>query len=199
MFMKIPVLIGLSFALTLTTTHAAKPTDVYAKKWCTENEGTQGVQLESQDKVDCLTDKFAVNAVYAEKLKEGIGSSLYTALKLKRKPGLLVILRKPSDKEFVEQLKETNKHFKIGIQYWTINTFVEEQPEVAEVKRDRRDDNKSRGRVKLSKLNRCHDTNSDRYTSVGNIRRWFDSMEDCIASGGKPYPGFHPSDATKPL
>ena len=97
----------------------------FQKKWCSANNGQTEVMLDTADRVDCVTDKYAVEVEFAYKFYESIGQSEYYEIKLNempqyagRKAAVLLILEKSSDKKYLDALNLVAK--KHGITVFTI-------------------------------------------------------------------------------
>ncbi len=80
--------------------HLYKERD-YQKAWCEREGGIIEYVLDDQARVDCLLPDYAVEFDFASKWAEAVGQSLYYALKIGKKPGIVLILEKESDRRFL--------------------------------------------------------------------------------------------------
>ena len=82
------------------------------KKFCT---GKIEYTLDDKTRVDCLTDKYAIEYDYARKWAECIGQAQYYALKTNKKPACALILRGEKDKKYLKRLKKIAKKKRIKV------------------------------------------------------------------------------------
>ena len=123
--MKKLVIILLLIALPVQAKHLHKEKE-YQKVWCDANNGVMEYKLDDAARVDCLTDKYAVEVDFAPKWSECIGQAVYYAKKTNRKPACLLILEKPDDVRFLYRLKyAVNQKKKIkGFGIYTIDNSI---------------------------------------------------------------------------
>lgn len=94
---------------------------VYQEKWCKACNGQAEVMLPDKARVDCVTDKFAVEVDFAVKWAESLTQALYYALMLDKEPGILIIVEDyEKDKIFLDRLDRTIKYWKLPVTVWTI-------------------------------------------------------------------------------
>jgi hypothetical protein len=99
--MKKLVLLFLIFiALPVQAAHLYKEKD-YQEVWCKKAGGITEYVLDDGARVDCLTDEYAIEFDFASKWAEAVGQSLYYALKTGKKPGIVLILEKETDRRFL--------------------------------------------------------------------------------------------------
>ncbi len=105
----------------------------YQKQWCEKRGGEIEYRLHDGTRVDCLTDKLAVEVDFAPKWHECIGQALYYAQQTKRIPACVLILENPiKDMRYVYRLRKAvynKKNIKI-FKTFTIKpvyTFLEEE------------------------------------------------------------------------
>ena len=112
-------IILLTFAFH-TTTHARNIhlEKEYQNVWCLETGGVSEYTLEDRTRVDCLTDEYAVEVDFAAKWAEAVGQALYYALMTGKKPGVLLIIERPSDMRHLGRLLAVSD--KTGITVWTM-------------------------------------------------------------------------------
>jgi hypothetical protein len=61
--------------------------------------------LSDGTRVDCLTEEYAIEFDFADKWAEAIGQSLHYALMTGKKPGIVIIIEKESDKKHLKKVK----------------------------------------------------------------------------------------------
>lgn len=84
------------------------PEKAYQQYWCNKKGGIMEYQLNDKTRVDCLTDKLAVEIDFASKWHECIGQALYYAKKTNRIPACVLILEKgQDDMRYVYRLRYT--------------------------------------------------------------------------------------------
>lgn len=79
------------------------PEHVYQNMYCPPN--LREVQLQDKTRVDCLTDKFAIEFDFADKWAEALGQSLHYARMTGRRPAIFLILESDSDMRYVNRLQ----------------------------------------------------------------------------------------------
>lgn len=77
----------------------------YVNAYC---KGVIEYRLPDKTRVDCLTDEYAIEFDWGYKWAEGIGQSLYYANQTGKRPAIALILRKESDKKYIERIKSAN-------------------------------------------------------------------------------------------
>jgi hypothetical protein len=111
------ILIILLFALPAWAGHRHLERE-YQEKWCAACGGTTEVRLLDMARVDCVTDGYAVEFDFGSKWAESAGQALYYAEKTGLKPGIVLILERPSDSRYLDRLNVlARKH---GITVWTM-------------------------------------------------------------------------------
>ena len=75
----------------------------YVNTYCS---GQIEYMLPDKTRIDCLTEEYAIEFDFAKKWAESIGQSLYYAKKTGKKPAVAIILKKESDKKYVEHIKD---------------------------------------------------------------------------------------------
>ena len=89
----------------------------YQNVWCSEHLGTSEVILADKARVDCVTDKYAIEFDFAKKWAESIGQSLYYAEALHKSPGIVLIIEdKQKDQKYKDRVKAIAE--KTGITLW---------------------------------------------------------------------------------
>ena len=88
----------------------------YQKVWCQLNHGILEYQNFDKTRVDCLTDKYAIEFDFASKWAEGIGQSLYYSLLTKKEPMLILIIEHPKkDSKYVQRAKVLGETYGIKV------------------------------------------------------------------------------------
>jgi hypothetical protein len=64
----------------------------YQKELCDTLDGVMEYRLEDKTRVDCLTDKYAIEVDFAKKWAESIGQSLFYAQMSGKKPAVGIII-----------------------------------------------------------------------------------------------------------
>ena len=85
------------------------------KVWCIEMNGNDQFRTKDGTYVDCLTEKYAVEAEYDYNWKEGIGQALHYAESTNRKAAILFIKRKESKKDYLNELNRVIVKFNLPI------------------------------------------------------------------------------------
>lgn len=85
----------------------------YQTKICAELKGEIEYVVQ-RGRVDCLTDEYAIEVDWASKFKQGIGQSLFYALKTGKRPAVVLIMGK-KDNKYLEQLKLVAKKYNIKV------------------------------------------------------------------------------------
>lgn len=113
-----PSLLFLCAVLAATPAYAAHQhrEKEFQVAWCEKENGELEHVFDDGARADCLTDEYAVEFDFAPKWAESIGQSLYYALKSGKKPGVVLIIEKPSDEHYLKRLKAVAD--KYGISVW---------------------------------------------------------------------------------
>ena len=89
------------------------------KFWCASMNGDYEFRTKDGTYIDCLTDKFAIEAEYDYKWKEAIGQSLHYAETTNKKAAILFIKRSDSKKDYLSELNRVIAKFKLPILVFT--------------------------------------------------------------------------------
>ena len=84
----------------------------YVNAYC---KGIVEYELPDHTRVDCLTDNYAIEFDYAKKWAESIGQSLYYAKMTGKKPAVAIIVKKPTDRHYIERIKKVDKDIQIFV------------------------------------------------------------------------------------
>jgi len=74
-------------------------------------------------RIDCLTDTHAIEYEFANKWKDAISQSRWYALQAGKKAGIVMILRKESDKKYLEYLREYLSGYDMYIRVWVLKDY----------------------------------------------------------------------------
>lgn len=99
----------------------------YQKDWCVQHSGQTEARLHDGTRVDCLTDKHAIEFDFGKKWAESIGQSLYYSIQTNKKPGIVLILERPKDVKYWYMLNTIIFHYELNIDVWKIENFKEQQ------------------------------------------------------------------------
>jgi len=92
----------------------------YQDAWCGKAGGVMEYRLDDGTRVDCLTDKYAIEFDFAQKWAEGIGQALYYAERTGRQPGVVLIMEHDGDDRFLVRLNNVaDRHY---IKVWTMDS-----------------------------------------------------------------------------
>ena len=92
----------------------------YQDKWCQEQNGKIEFVLSDSTRVDCLTDKNAIEFDFGSKWAEAIGQALYYSARTNKKAGIVLILEDPKDQKYWVRLNTTINNFNLPIDIWKI-------------------------------------------------------------------------------
>lgn len=84
-------------------------------EWCKSNNGKIEFTTKDRTFVDCLTQKYAVEAEYDYNWKEAIGQSLHYSETTGKKAAILFIKRDKSKKDYLNELNRVIKKFDLPI------------------------------------------------------------------------------------
>ena len=94
------------------------PEKYYQDRWCKKHHGITEHVLEDRTRVDCLTDKHAIEFDFAPKWAESIGQALYYAEMTGKRPGVVLIMENQGDERFKVRLQRVSDRY--GLTVWTI-------------------------------------------------------------------------------
>ncbi|MGY0216941.1 hypothetical protein ACWJJH_06080 [Endozoicomonadaceae bacterium StTr2] len=92
----------------------------YQSVWCDGKGGKSEVLLEDHRRIDCLTDTHAIEVEFARKWPEAIGQSLGYARSTGRQAGIVLVLKKPGDEAYWNEMNAVIDHFKLPITVWKL-------------------------------------------------------------------------------
>lgn len=100
-----------------------QPERVYQAQWCSERGQTE-VLLSDGSRCDCLTADYAVEVDFGPKWAEAVGQSLNYAAGTGRKPGIVLIIERPSDLRYLARIRAVNTAFRLGLTVWIVGPAV---------------------------------------------------------------------------
>ena len=87
----------------------------YQKIWCRKHDGDAEVTLADKTRVDCVTKTHAIEVDFAPKWKEAVGQSLHYAYLTGKKAGILIIVKKDHEKQYVKSLEKIINAYNLPI------------------------------------------------------------------------------------
>jgi len=76
-------------------------------------------------RVDCLTSTHAIEYDWAKKYREAFTQSLEYSMLTGRKPGIVLIYKKPSDVRYLLRLQAVIKYTNLDIDIWTVGPEID--------------------------------------------------------------------------
>jgi len=86
----------------------------YQTQLCNNLNGKMEYVLKDKTRVDCLTDKYAIEVDFAKKWAESIGQSLYYAKMTDKKPAVALIVGE-KDNRFIQRLEKVTQELNIKV------------------------------------------------------------------------------------
>lgn len=83
--------------------------------------GRMEYRLDDGTRVDDLTRDHAIEYDFANKWAEAVGQALHYSRMTDKKPGIVLILRKPDDLQYLKRIQA----LKLGIDLWTVRNLKE--------------------------------------------------------------------------
>lgn len=120
-------LILLSFVLLLPICSGKHiyPEKYYQKQWCDKKGGIMEYRLSDKTRVDCLTDKYAVEFDFAPKYHECLGQALHYAARTNKQGVCVLIIEKPEQKKYVYRLRNTIRRKQLNVRTFTIKPVLD--------------------------------------------------------------------------
>lgn len=87
----------------------------YQTLLCNKLDGEMEYVLKDRTRVDCLTDKYAIEVDFAKKWAEGVGQSLYYAYMTDKKPAIGFIMDDNKDQKYFKRVDVLAKKYHIRI------------------------------------------------------------------------------------
>jgi hypothetical protein len=109
-------LLIISFSFSITASEAE-----ITKVWCDSQKGLAEIQTKDKTFVDCLTSIYSVEAEYDYNWKEAIGQSLHYAETTGKEAAILLIIRKKSNKNYLNELERVIDRFDLPITIFTVS------------------------------------------------------------------------------
>ncbi len=92
----------------------------YNKRYCALNGGITEFRNQDSTRVDCLTEKNAIEMDFAEKWAEGVGQALYYQHMTGKKGKVVLILENPEiEIKYYERTKTLSKIYNFDVEYIT--------------------------------------------------------------------------------
>tara|TARA_X000000368_G_scaffold67110_1_gene48330 strand:- start:672 stop:1058 length:387 start_codon:yes stop_codon:yes gene_type:complete len=91
------------------------------KIWCLSIGGEIEYRTKDGTYVDCLTKQLAIEVDYDNKWKESIGQALHYAESTKKEPGILLIKRSISKKDYHEELLRVVNSYNLNIKIFVVH------------------------------------------------------------------------------
>lgn len=112
----LPALTVFSLLPALAHGGTLHPEQAYQEAWCAKVGGVIPKKALSDGTFpDCLTDEYAVEVDFAPKWAEAVGQSMNYAAETGKRPGILLIIEKPSQVVHYERLKEKFYWIKVWV------------------------------------------------------------------------------------
>lgn len=92
----------------------------FAEAWCAAAGGVTEVVQADRTRIDCVTGEYAVEVDFGAKWAEAIGQALFYSAQSGLKPGIVLILKKPSEDRFLTRLKTALDHHGLIIRIWVM-------------------------------------------------------------------------------
>lgn len=90
----------------------------YRDAWC---KGDTGVRLPNGSQADCVTKEYVVEVEFASRCNEALSKVESLAKQFRKKPGILVIIEKPSDwSSYKKLIPIAQKH---NVELWSITPY----------------------------------------------------------------------------
>lgn len=93
----------------------------YQERFCAGVGGQVEFVLPDRTRVDCLTERHAIEVDFARKWAEAIGQSLHYAKMTGKAPGVLLIVDGESDQKYVDRLYGAINRWHLPIQVWLLD------------------------------------------------------------------------------
>jgi len=87
----------------------------YQTELCNALGGEMEFVLQDRTRVDCLTDKYAIEVDFAKKWAESIGQSLYYGYMTQRKPAIALIINLETQRRYLKRVDAMCKKYKIKL------------------------------------------------------------------------------------
>tara|TARA_B100000795_G_scaffold269528_1_gene259177 strand:- start:3998 stop:4342 length:345 start_codon:yes stop_codon:yes gene_type:complete len=90
------------------------------QSWCLSMGGDDQFRTKDGTYVDCLTDKYAIEAEYDYNWKEAIGQSLHYAESTNKEAGILFIKRAKTKKDYYNEMIRVINRYDLPIKVFVI-------------------------------------------------------------------------------
>ena len=112
-------------AATPSYSQSSQLESFYADIWCNAHNGMLEVATKKNTRIDCLTDKYAVEADFDEKWAEGLGQSLHYSAESGKRAAVLLIIQNHNGKDrhrYVDRLRSTIDKNRLDVTVFFIET-----------------------------------------------------------------------------
>ena len=113
--MKIFLLTLVGICFVFAKTYASELS--IAKNHC---KGTVEVMLWDRTRCDCVTETHAIEYEWANKWSQSLGQALHYGRLLNKKPGIVLILKKETDRRYYNMLKKDIEFHGLKVDVWVI-------------------------------------------------------------------------------
>ncbi len=91
----------------------------YQEAWCKAHNGVMEYENKDKTRVDCLTEKHAVEFDFANKWAESIGQALHYGIMTGKKPMVVLILENEQQMKYYNRVKKVGDKYGITVEYVT--------------------------------------------------------------------------------
>ena len=102
------------FILPASAKHV-HPEKYYQKQWCDAHKGKMEYRLKDGTRVDCLTDKYAVEVDFAKKYHECLGQAQHYSARTGKQGACILIVEELNDLKYVHALRKTIYKKKLNV------------------------------------------------------------------------------------
>lgn len=113
---------AIALLLYLLPTTQAGERDVQIP-WCEARGGKTEVRIEG-GRIDCLTDRYAIEFDYAYKWKECLAQARWYGLKTGKIPGCVLIVKADKDKKYLIYTEDYLAGTDVYVRVWPLEVYV---------------------------------------------------------------------------
>ena len=96
------------------------PEKYYQKILCDRLQGEQEFVLPDKSRIDCLTNKQAIEFDFAEKWAEGLGQALFYGAMTGRRPAVALIMETEEDEKHFIRLNFVVQQYGLGVDIYRV-------------------------------------------------------------------------------
>jgi hypothetical protein len=100
--------------------NSVKRESYYRNSMCSKWKGTSQYALDDGTRVDCLTDKYAVEFAFSYRWAEAVGQTLHYSMKTGKKAGIVLIMNENNSQASLEKMKDLIGHYRLDIKIWIL-------------------------------------------------------------------------------